>query len=1232
MSKPKIKIGNVWSRIENLPDDARETLYEKLSYTVPGAFFVMRSGSYGKWDGKKRLVRKVRGKNELDIHSGVVARTIKLLYNSHNIEVELADERVKPEKTLNYQWNKEAFPLRDYQKNVVKDSIQKTRGVIEVATGGGKCCNKDTVCITEEGMLPIGYFDKKNLNPECHNDIKLKVKTDKGSDVANKIYYDGSSIQSKKITTKCGYNICGTKSHKVKILDNNLNVVWKKLSEIKKGDVAVIYRGKGMFGKSKKIDEDTAYYLGLIFGDGGLNNKNNVTLTNGDDHILNFIREYYKKRKISFREELNSKKSINIISKKPHRDFLRENYNIEYSLSTNKEWPIDILKSKKNIVASFIRGLYESDGWVENKPSIHIGLNNERFIKNLQCILLNFGIISSIRVKKNNKKDNFVLSIYRSNLEKFMKEIGLDKRGRKHKYINKHIYKNINKNKKKNENLFFDKIDKIENVESENYDFEIPKTKTFIGNGFINHNTIIAAKLIQEIGVAPFLFYVMTKELLYQAKERLEAAIQGLEVGIIGDGKCEIKDVNVITVQTATRIYGNDIVKEIKETGKVCDFDDSTVQSMKKEDLSHLEKEEKRKQVKTLVESTKGIYFDECLLRDTKVIDKNGIPINIQDIRDGDRVFVGGNVSGFFSKNVKKVVKIKHQINELITTTTHPNMAIRFKSRKKDNKRNCFYEFKEKDLKIITSRNLKKNDYLLMPSKIDHFVEKKEDNNLSFNQLRLISMIMCDGHIEKYGYRVKINVDKDRKWFEDSFFSGLKDFGLENKGKSKIDNRGNLLLQITDKKFNNFLVNIAGIPRGKKSEKININKYIWNNKLDSLKGFVDGFFCSEGDVSKNRITFSSNSKEGINSLQTLLLKFGIKTTIRIKERKNKNYFLSVCGLSLDKYLDKIGISMSRKKIEMSEMLKNRKNTLREEKVKYKGKEYFVSKIKNIEIINGDFEVFDFTTNSHLFVANNTLTHNCHHCPSNTAKNVLTKSKKAYYLYGGSATPIRADKADIMIEGLFGRKTCVIDASFLIKKRYLMKPKIYYVKLTKKPNRVLNFADDMKKNIIENEERNNHIVSIAQKLANDGLSVLVLVGRIDHGKTLQSRIPESKFIYGTHSTKKRKQVLKELEEKKINILISSTIADEGLDIPTLNCVILAGGGKSPTKCKQRVGRAIRKTPDKEVSMIFDFMDIGKYTRKHSVSRKSILKKEKEFIISEIDSFESDKKYHKSKELF
>ena len=81
------------------------------------------------------------------------------------------------------------------------------------------------------------------------------------------------------------------------------------------------------------------------------------------------------------------------------------------------------------------------------------------------------------------------------------------------------------------------------------------------------------------------------------------------------------------------------------------------------------------------------------------------------------------------------------------------------------------------------------------------------------------------------------------------------------------------------------------------------------------------------------------------------------------------------------------------------------------------------------------------------------------------------------------------------------------------------------------------------------------------------------------------------------------------------MIASVICDEGLDIPTLSCLILGSGGKSPTRAKQRVGRVIRLgSPHAEV---YDFMDVGKWTAKHSRKRIKILQEEPEFDIKKVN---------------
>ena len=82
------------------------------------------------------------------------------------------------------------------------------------------------------------------------------------------------------------------------------------------------------------------------------------------------------------------------------------------------------------------------------------------------------------------------------------------------------------------------------------------------------------------------------------------------------------------------------------------------------------------------------------------------------------------------------------------------------------------------------------------------------------------------------------------------------------------------------------------------------------------------------------------------------------------------------------------------------------------------------------------------------------------------------------------------------------------------------------------------------------------------------------------------------------------------------MIATSLADEGLDVPTLDSVLMAGGGKSATRVNQRIGRTIRKDKegkkDKSIVVVYDHYKT-RFLSRHTKKIKTILKKEKEFEI-------------------
>lgn len=113
--------------------------------------------------------------------------------------------------------------------------------------------------------------------------------------------------------------------------------------------------------------------------------------------------------------------------------------------------------------------------------------------------------------------------------------------------------------------------------------------------------TAMAARLIQQLGVAPFLFFVTSTDLLEQAKDSLEAFLlengQHIKVGQIGGGIIDIRDINVLTIQTTVRALGKAWDSKTKFDNE--DTDDPTPI------------EEHREEIINLLKETKGSICDE---------------------------------------------------------------------------------------------------------------------------------------------------------------------------------------------------------------------------------------------------------------------------------------------------------------------------------------------------------------------------------------------------------------------------------------------------------------------------------------------------------------------------------------------------------------------------------------------------------------------------------------------
>lgn len=250
-----------------------------------------------------------------------------------------------------------------------------------------------------------------------------------------------------------------------------------------------------------------------------------------------------------------------------------------------------------------------------------------------------------------------------------------------------------------------------------------------------------------------------------------------------------------------------------------------------------------------------------------------------------------------------------------------------------------------------------------------------------------------------------------------------------------------------------------------------------------------------------------------------------------------------------------------------------------------------------------------------------------HTAAIIVQTLATAAENAYYRLGCSGTPWREDNQEIRMEGSMGRKLIEITSSDLIAMGFLVKPKIFMVKVHH-IEASDDYEDAQRKHIIECWERNWRIKQAAEAFKAVGRPVLILVNRVEHGRILEEMIQDAVFVAGSDRSggddgdvepgeedlDYRKRMLNACERNEI-ILIATQWANVGIDAPAIQVLILAGTGKSSITTYQQVGRVLRRSPEtgKTEAVVVDFMDEQKHFHAHSVRRRKIYQNEPEFEV-------------------
>lgn len=235
----------------------------------------------------------------------------------------------------------------------------------------------------------------------------------------------------------------------------------------------------------------------------------------------------------------------------------------------------------------------------------------------------------------------------------------------------------------------------------------------------------------------------------------------------------------------------------------------------------------------------------------------------------------------------------------------------------------------------------------------------------------------------------------------------------------------------------------------------------------------------------------------------------------------------------------------------------------------------------------------------------------HAVPADSFYKVAMSMPNCYYRFGMSGTPLdRGPKDSLRTIGAIGPIVYQIANSVLEGEGVLSKPKIYMVPCKQEGVTSCGWQVAYRQLIVESDARNALLAEMAERAAKP---CLLFVDQMDHGRDLVGRIGRLgmrvDFVHGSHWNAARLGMIQRLVEGRLDVLVCSIVFQEGVDIPSLESVVMGAGKASVVGTLQRIGRGMRTAKGKQGFEVWDVLDKGqRWLAGHAQARLRAYKKE------------------------
>ncbi len=301
--------------------------------------------------------------------------------------------------------------LLSKQKDLIENEF-RTGKIKIIAATPTLCLSGDTLIWQPDGNTLVKYF--KNSNLFALSQSKLRVMK------AKKVNKNQNSQKLIKITSVSGHSIKLTPNHKIlvkrgkkkelinaaecKSKDKIATVGRLNLEKTTKPKISDFVEDNELPIFDRKLTAADFYFIGSMLGDGHsgaetrdgkIHYKASPSFTSNDFESIDKIIEISKCFHSIHKQRLRFGSISLVLSKtKWLREFLCR---CGVEIGINKYIHNDLMQADLKLIKHLIQGLFDTDGCVENLRHLSFSNISIRLIRDLQKLLLRFGIVSRLR-------------------------------------------------------------------------------------------------------------------------------------------------------------------------------------------------------------------------------------------------------------------------------------------------------------------------------------------------------------------------------------------------------------------------------------------------------------------------------------------------------------------------------------------------------------------------------------------------------------------------------------------------------------------------------------------------------------------------------------------------------------------------------------------------------------------------------------------------------------------